>query len=80
MFLSFSKTLAKVGGFRLGIRMTKKNAAYMWMILLFVCMLKFMWYMLVLCLWIMYAMLYGIYWGIKRIFQASKKRKPNRKA
>ena len=80
MFISFSKTLAKVGGFRLGVRMTKKNAAYMWMILFLVSMLKLTWYMLVLTLWLMYAMCYGIYWCIKLPFRMAKKRKSNNQA
>lgn len=80
MFLSLSKTFAKVGGFRLGlgVRMTKKNAAFLWLILLFVWMFKLMWYMLVLSFWLMYAMCYGIFWCIRLIFRLVKRRKSDR--
>lgn len=75
MFLSLSKTFAKVGGTRFcfGMRMTKKNAAYMWIVLLLVSMLQLTWYMLILCFWLMYAMCYGIYWCIKQLCRALKK-------
>ena len=69
MFVSFSKTIAKFGGFRLGIgmRMSKKNAVLMYLIIMFVAMFKLVWYMLLLCGWLMYAMCYGMYWCIKKI-------------
>lgn len=75
MFLSLSKTFAKVGGFRLGlgIRMTKKNAPYMLFLIFFVSMFQLMWYMMVLCFWLMYAMCYGIYWCVKQIIRKIKK-------
>lgn len=74
MFFSLSKTFAKFGGarFGLGIRMTKSNAAFMWLIVLFVSMFQLTWYMLILCFWLMYAMCYGIYWCIKKICRAAK--------
>ena len=76
MFLSLSKTIAKVGGFRfgLGIRMTKRNALLVSCLTLFVSMFQLMWYMLVLCFWLMYAMCYGIYWCIKQIIRKVKQR------
>lgn len=73
MFISLSKTFAKVGGFRLGIRKTKRNAPYLWFITLLVSMFQLVWYMIVLCLWLMYAMCYGIYWCAKQIFRKVKK-------
>lgn len=57
MYVSLSKTLKRFCGVRLGmgIRITKKNAAWMWLVLLFVCMLQAMWYMVVLIGWLVYA-------------------------
>lgn len=77
MFISFSKTIAKFGGFRLGVgtRLSKKNAAWMSWLFLFVAMFKLMWYMLLLCGWLMYAMCYGIYWCIKKIICACSSKK-----
>ncbi len=76
MFLSLSKTIAKIGGFRLGlgIRITKKNAAIMSFVLFFVLMFQLMWYMMVVCFWLMYAMFYGIYWCIRKVFGIGKKK------
>lgn len=84
MFLSLSKTLAKCGGFRLGlgIRMTKKNAVWMSMILLFVYMFQLTWYMMVLVFWMMYALFYGMFWCIRalfRLFIKPKKKAPDPK-
>ena len=44
MFMTFSKTIAKVGGFRVGIgtRITKKNAVVFAIILFFYWMFKLM--------------------------------------
>ena len=69
MFISLSKTFAKVCGFRFGfgIRITKRNAPYMLFFMLFVWMFQIMWYMLVFSFWLMYAMCYGIYWCIKQL-------------
>lgn len=74
MFISFSKTLARFGGFRLGLgmRMTKKNAIWMLFVLMFVCIFKMMWYMMILCFWLMYAMIYWIAYGIKKLCQQRK--------
>jgi hypothetical protein len=75
MFLGFSKTMARFGHFRLGVgmRLTKKNAAYMAIILMFVWMLQLCWYMMILCFWMIYAICYGIYWCIKSIIKKIKK-------
>ena len=76
MFISFSKTIARLGGFRLGfgMRLNKKNAWWLALIILFVAIIKLTLYAMVLCGWMMYAMIYGIYWCIKKIIQVSKKR------
>lgn len=77
MFLSFSKTLAKFGGFRIGagIRMTKKNAVWMLFALLFILIFQMMWYMMIFVFWIIYAMIYGLVCIIKKLCQASKEKK-----
>jgi hypothetical protein len=61
--------MAKFGGFRLGVgmRMTKKNAFLFFFVMLFVYIFKLMWYMMLLVGWLIYAMLYGMYWCIKKI-------------
>lgn len=71
MHLSLSKVM-KLCGCRLGlgIRITKKNAAYMWIILLMVVMFQLMWSMMILCFWLIYAVMYGIIWCIGKIFKA----------
>ena len=76
MFISFSKTIARLGGFRLGfgIRMNKKNAVWLSFIILFVAMFQLMWYMLLFCFWLMYALIYGIYWCIKKTVKAFRKK------
>lgn len=72
MFISLGKMLGK-SKIRLGVgmRLTKKNAIYMWLILLFYYIFLMMWYVCVLCFWMVYAVCYGIYalikWIIKKI-------------
>jgi hypothetical protein len=70
MFISFSKVLGK-SKFRLGagFRVTKKNAAYMLFFLLFYWMLMLCFYMIAFCIWLVYAMGYGVYWCIKKILK-----------
>ena len=77
MFISLSKTLARFGGFRLGVgmRITKKNALWMSFIVMFVCMIKATWYMMILCGWIIYAMFYGIIWCVKKSVNAFTSKK-----
>lgn len=67
MFVSFSKTLARVGGFRIGcgIRVTKKNAVWASLVVFFVVMFQLMWYMMVGTFWLCYAMLYAMFWCFK---------------
>ncbi len=71
MFMTFSKTIAKVGGFRVGIgtRITKKNAVVFAIILFFYWMFKLMWYMILFSFWLCYAMLYGMWWCGKKLVQ-----------
>ena len=78
MFIGFSKTVARFGGFRigLGMRMSKKNAVWMYFLIMFVALFKLMWYMMLLVGWLIYAMCYGTYWCIKKIADnVAKKRK-----
>lgn len=71
MFISFSKTLAKVGGFRLGFRkrITSKNLLWVSLLYLTVVMFQLMWYSMVLVAWLVYAFFYGVYLGIKYIIK-----------
>ena len=80
MYIGFSKTIAKFGGFRLGVgmRMNKKNAAWMWLVILGVSLLKLMWYMMIVVGWLIYAMCYGTYWCVKKIVRACSKKKKAR--
>lgn len=73
MFISFSKMLSK-SKLRLGagFRITKKNAAYMIFLLLFYWMFMLCFYMAAFCVWLVYAMGYGIYWVVKKIIQTIK--------
>jgi len=85
MFISFSKTIARFGGFRLGVgmRVNKKNAIWMSFLVMFIAMFKAMWYMLLLCGWLTYAVCYGMYWCIKKIITSvskSQKTKPRHTA
>lgn len=68
MFLSFSQTLARFGGFRLGLglRLTKKNSIWILFIMMFVYIVRAMWYMGVLIFWLIYAMVYGITYAVKK--------------
>ena len=69
MFCSFHKTIARFGGFRLGVgmRMTKKNAFLFFLVMMFVYIFKLMWYMMLFTGWLIYAVCYGVYWCIKKI-------------
>ena len=58
--------------FNAGFRVTKQNAAYMLFFLLFYWLLVACIYMGVLCFWILYAIVYGIYWCIKKILKLGK--------
>lgn len=74
MFVSLSKTLARFGGLRLGLglRLNKSNAAWMLFVLMFVYIFQAMWYMMILCGWLVYAVCYGAYWCIKKLIETIK--------
>lgn len=78
MYLSLSKTIAKFGGFRIGLRMTKKNSIWMLFLLMFVYLLQAMWYLMILCFWLIYVMIYGIVYCIKKIINRIKKKENKR--
>jgi hypothetical protein len=73
MFIGFSKTLAKFGGFRLGVgmRVTKKNAAWAACIPLIIWFFQMIWYMIILSFWLMYAVFYGMVWLFGKMFKSS---------
>ena len=63
MFVSFSKHLKSMGGFRLGVglRLTKSNFWYFFFVLLFVGCFYLAWYCVLACGWMMYYLFYGLY-------------------
>ena len=71
MFISFSRTIARFGKFRISIgkRITSKNAWWMWLIVCFVAVCQLMWYSCVISFWLLYAMGYGIWWCCRKIVQ-----------
>ena len=74
MFIGFSKTLARFGGFRigLGLRLTKKNAIWMLFVLMLVYLFKAIWYLMILYFWLIYAVIYWTVYGIKKLCQQRK--------
>ncbi|MBQ6998554.1 MAG: hypothetical protein IJN62_02065 [Clostridia bacterium] len=74
MFIGISKTIAKVGGFRIGIgtRISKKNAPYALIGIFIYYMFMLCWYMMIGCGWLIYAMCYGIYFLIKTLLFRNK--------
>lgn len=75
MFLSLSKTMVKFGGVRLGVgmRMSKKNAPYLAIFAGIMLIFKFMWSMMIVCFWLMYALGYGIIIASKKLIPYLKK-------
>lgn len=72
MFISFSKMMEKTRlRFGVGLRITKKNAVWMWFVLMLYWVIALCWYTLVICFWMVYAVCYGFYalikWIIKKI-------------
>lgn len=93
MFVSFTKTLKKMSGFRLGfgVRVNKRNAPLWCFAMLFAGMFYLMWYMIIGAGWCLYFFLwafYKIYYylfkgiavGCKKLYQLiSLKGKPPRR-
>jgi len=67
MFIGFSKVLSKGSKFHIGFRLTKKNAPWLAIVLLFYWALKMMVFIMVLYAWLTYAVCYGMYWCIKKL-------------
>lgn len=63
MFITLSKRLKSMSGFRLGVglRITKNNWWYFLFILLFVGCFYFCWWCFVGCCWLVYFIFYAIY-------------------
>lgn len=85
MFVSFTKTLKKMSGFRLGfgVRVNKRNAPLWCFAMLFAGMFYLMWYMIIGAGWCLYFFLlafYKIYYylfkgiavGCKKLYQLIK--------
>ena len=73
MFISFSKTIARVGGVRVGVGVGKR-VSFGGGIASLICTAcaigaKFMLYTIVAAAWVMYAVCYGIWWCCKKAFQ-----------
>ena len=89
MFVSFTKTLKKMSGFRLGfgVRVNKRNAPLWCFAMLFAGMFYLMWYMIIGAGWCLYFFLlafYKIYYylfkgiavGCKKLYQLIKGKSP----
>lgn len=63
MFVSFTKTLKRMSGFRLGVgvRVNKRNAPLWCCAMLFAGMFYLIWYMIIGAGWLLYFMCYAIY-------------------
>ena len=63
MFVSFTKTLKKMSGFRLGfgVRVNKRNAPLWCFAMLFAGMFYLMWYMIIGAGWCLYFFLWAFY-------------------
>ena len=75
MFIGLSKTLARFGGFRLGVglRLTKSNMYWMAFLIMFINILKATWYIMVICFWLIYAICYGLAYGCKKLIKKLRK-------
>lgn len=83
MFVSFSKHLKSMGGFRLGVglRLTRRNCWYFLFMLMLVGCFYICWYSVLACGWALYGLFYGIYLmfkysaiGIKKLCESIKSR------
>lgn len=73
MFISLSKAMARFGGFRLGMgmRISKKNIGWAYLMFFVVWMFQMIWYMIILAFWIMYAFIYCLFLLFKKGFKIS---------
>ena len=74
MFISFSKMLTKFGGVRLGLglRTTKNNIIWMSFIIMVVYIIQACWYLMILVFWLVYAVIYGMIYIVKKILTTKK--------
>jgi hypothetical protein len=77
MFLTFSKMLKSMGGVHIGagFRLTKKNAWWALIALLFIGMLQLAWWSVVLCFWMIYGMVWCVCKPISMIAKSFTKNK-----
>ena len=75
MFVSFSKRLKSMSGFRLGVglRLTRRNCWYFLFVLVLVGCFYFCWYSVLACGWMLYGLLYGCYLMFKYAAIGTKK-------
>lgn len=81
MFFTISKAL-KIGGFRIGagFHVNKSNACWMWIILMFIFMFQLIWYLMILMVWMLYALFYSMWWCTKKVYQGLKMVYSNKEA
>ena len=82
MMVGFSKRLKRMGGFSImsGVRITKRNAVWMFWVLMFLGMFWIMWKWLVLAGWMLYYVCLGLAWVFKKPIQKYKEASPKGKA
>ena len=75
MFVSFSKRLKSMSGFRLGVglRLTRRNCWYFLFVLVLVGCFYFCWYSVLACGWMLYGLFYGLYLMFKYAAIGTKK-------
>ena len=75
MFVSFSKRLKSMSGFRLGVglRLTRRNCWYFLFLLVLVGCFYFCWYSVLACGWMLYGLFYGCYLMFKYAAIGTKK-------
>lgn len=75
MFVSFSKRLKSMSGFRLGVclRLTRRNCWYFLFVLVLVGCFYLCWYSVLACGWMLYGLLYGCYLMFKYAAIGTKK-------
>lgn len=75
MFVSFSKRLKSMSGFRLGVglRLTRRNCWYFLFVLMLVGCFYFCWYSVLACGWMLYGLFYGLYLVLKYAAIGAKK-------
>lgn len=80
MFISLSSAIARFGGMRIGagFRITRKNAWFGYLILMFIYMFQLMWYTMILAGWLLYLIYYGMFIGIRKFVYWIRARRASR--